>query len=72
MENYLNNSGNSPITHYKIGNDYVIVRFNGGKDYSYSYLGKAGKSNVETMKILAVNGSGLSAYITKNVRFLYD
>jgi len=28
--------------------------------------------NVEEMKRLAKNGAGLSAYITRNVRFLYD
>lgn len=72
MENYLNKSGNSPITHYEIGSDYIIVRFKGGKDYTYSYTGKAGKASVDLMKTLALKGSGLSAFITKNVKFLYD
>lgn len=43
----------------------------GGKPYSYSY-NRAGRENVEEMKRLANNGAGLSAYITRNVRFLYD
>ncbi|MCK9399183.1 MAG: hypothetical protein M0Q51_04185 [Bacteroidales bacterium] len=72
MEKYLNKSGNSPITHYEIGIDFIIVRFKGGKDYIYSYKGKAGKYNVDIMKSLAVRGSGLSAYITKNVKYSYD
>jgi hypothetical protein len=63
--------GNSPITHYQINSDSITVWFKGGKSYTYSYQ-KAGMSNVETMKNLAVQGSGLSAYITKNVRYDYD
>jgi hypothetical protein len=71
MERYSNRRGNSPITHFQIEDERIIVWFKGGKTYSYSY-GKAGKSHVEQMKILARSGSGLSAYITQNVRFLYD
>lgn len=71
MERYSNRRGNSPITHFQIEDERIIVCFKGGKTYSYSY-GKAGKSHVEQMKILARSGSGLSAYITQNVRFLYD
>jgi len=71
MERYLNRRGNSPITHYQIEDERIIVWFKGGKSYSYSYS-KAGRNHVEKMKILARNGSGLSAYITQNVRFDYD
>lgn len=70
-QSYLNKSGNSPITHYQIENERIIVWFKSGKSYSYSYR-KAGRHHVEQMKILARSGSGLSAYITKNVRFDYD
>lgn len=49
----------------------ITVWFKGGKPYSYSY-NRAGGENVEEMKRLANNGAGLSAYITRNVRFLYD
>jgi len=72
MEQYSNKSGNSPITHYEIGTDYITVRFKGGKDYTYSYGGKAGRSNADTMKGLALSGSGLSAFITRNAKLLYD
>lgn len=74
MERYLNLSGNSPISHYETGNDYIIVRFNSGEFscYIYSYEGKAGKHNVEIMKTLATKGKGLSAYITHYVRYSYD
>lgn len=71
MERYKNISGNSPITHYKIEDDRIIVWFKGGKFYSYSYR-KAGRLHVETMKSLAYKGAGLSAYITRNVKFDYD
>lgn len=71
MERYSNRSGNSPITHFEIEDERIIVWFKGGKSYSYSYY-KAGRNNVETMKSLAKSGSGLSAFITRNVRFNYD
>ena len=70
MERYLNRSGNSPITYYQIAETSITVWF-GSKTYTYSYR-KAGSYHVENMKQLAVSGSGLSAYITKNVRFDYD
>ena len=72
MVKYQNRSGNSPITHYLNGNGYIVVRFNTGKDYTYSYAGKAGKLHVDNMQSLAVSGAGLSAYITRNVKFSYD
>ena len=71
MERYSNNRGNSPVTHFAIGSDNITVWFAGGKAYTYSYR-KAGRTHVEHMKVLARSGSGLSAYITQNVRFLYD
>jgi hypothetical protein len=73
MERYSNLSGNSPITHFQVESDRIVVWFRGTKSYTYSYsYNKAGKSHVETMKSLARSGSGLSAYITKNVKFDYD
>ena len=56
---------------YQIEPTRIIVWFKEYKAYSYSYA-KAGRANVEEMKRLACNGAGLSAYITNNVRFLYD
>lgn len=72
MDEYLNNRGNSPISHYEITSQTITVWFKGGKPYCYSYNGGAGEQNVEKMKELAVLGTGLSAYITQNVRFNYD
>jgi len=72
MARYLNISGNSPVTSYKINDSSITVAFRGAtKPYTYSYA-KAGSAHVENMKKLAINGAGLSAYITRNVKFLYD
>lgn len=72
MEQYLNRSGNSPITNFQIEVYSITIWFKGAaRSYTYSYT-KAGSTNVEKMKSLAKSGSGLSAYITKNVKYLYD
>ena len=68
---YANLRGNSPIIGYEIEPNRIIVWFKGGKSYSYSN-NRAGVGNVEEMKRLARSGAGLSAYITRNVRYLYD
>lgn len=56
MNRYLNLSGNSPISHYEIGNDFIIVKFNNGRYlyYIYTNSGKAGKNHVDIMKSLAI------------------
>lgn len=72
MAHYENRRGNSQITDYEIETDAVTVWFKGGNPYRYSYNGGAGRHHVEQMKVLARLGSGLSAYITANVRFNYD
>lgn len=68
---YANVRGNSPVIGYEIEHYRIIVWFKGGKPYSYSY-NRAGVGNVEEMKRLAQSGAGLSAFITRNVRYLYD
>jgi len=70
MERYANRSGNSPITGFQIEDESLTVWF-GRKPYTYSY-NRAGSMHVETMKRLAKSGSGLSAYITRNVKYLYN
>lgn len=71
IERYSNLRGNSPILSYEIESTRITVWFKGSKPYSYSYS-SAGANNVETMKQLARKGAGLSAFITKNVRFDYE
>ncbi|RYC50380.1 hypothetical protein [Flagellimonas olearia] len=72
MPVYSNKRGNSPITDYEIFDNAITIWFKGGKAYTYSYDGPAGKYHVDEMKTLAKNGIGLSAYITNNVKFDYD
>jgi len=73
MERYRNSGGGSGVSAYEIGSDFIIVKFSGtARTYTYSYGGRAGDINVENMKKLAKNGSGLNAYINKHVRDLYD
>ena len=72
MERYLNAGGDSGISAYELGSEYVSVKFsNTGKVYTYSYS-RAGKWHVDQMKILAKAGSGLNSYIMRNVQKLYD
>lgn len=72
MERYRNSGGDSGVSHYEIGADYIDVKFSGTfRTYTYSYR-KAGRPHVEQMKILALRGSGLNSYINKYVKYLYD
>lgn len=71
MERYINRSGQSGVSAYEIGLDYIRVRFSSGSTYKYSYR-KAGQYNVENMKKLAKQGFGLNSYINTNVKFKYD
>lgn len=71
MEKYANRSGQSGVSAYEIGPNYIRVRFSSGSVYQYSYR-KAGQSHVENMKQLAMQGSGLNSYINTNVKFKYD
>ena len=76
MEIYKNLSGQSNVSRYEIGQDYIIVEFKTkGKDgcntYKYSYM-SAEQSNVENMKQLAIAGFGLNSFIDKLVRKRYE
>lgn len=71
MKKYLNRSGNSGVTYYEIGKDYIKVLFiDMDKTYLYNYI-KPGKVHVEKMKKLAVKGLGLSTYISRYVKENY-
>lgn len=72
MERYRNSSGNSGVSAYEIGPDYILIKFSGkSRSYRYSYR-KAGQHHVETMKRLAQSGSGLNSYVNRYVKNLYD
>lgn len=67
MQRYANLSGNSGVTHYRIGPDFIDVRFCNGDFYRYSYR-TPGLRPVEEMKRLALEGKGLSAFVSRHVR----
>jgi len=72
MRRYLNLSGNSGVTHYEIGDDFILVKFRGeGPPYRYSHA-VAGEEHVERMKALATAGRMLGTYISQHVHELYD
>ena len=71
MQRYLNFNGDSGVTHYEIGSDYILIQFRSGKPYRYSYA-SAGRHHVEQMKVLATAGRGVSTYIGQHVRHLYE
>ncbi len=65
MTPYKSNSGKpSGVTAFRIGKDYIVVQFNHDVVYRYSNL-SAGEEIVERMKTLAVKGSGLSTFISR-------
>lgn len=72
LQIYQNTNGNSNVSAFEIGTNYIDVKFNGtAKIYRYSYE-IAGAENVEVMKALAKQGYGLNSFIMRNVRTLYD
>jgi len=71
METYADKNGNSGISSYKLGTDYIWVRFTSGVTYEYTYS-SAGSSSIEIMKSLAISGSGLNSYIMKYVKKSYS
>lgn len=72
MERYRNSGGDSGVSSFEIGTDYIIVKFSGTvRTYRYSYR-KAGQNHVEAMKRLARSGNGLNSYINRYVKKLYD
>lgn len=70
MQRYKNLSGDSGVIAYEIGDDFIKVEFADGNSYLYTDA-SAGADNVETMKKLACEGKGLSAFISRQVRHRY-
>ena len=67
MRKYKNISRDSGVTAFEIGNDYIKIKFRGPEIYTYNYI-KPGKPRVEVMKTLALEGRGLSTFISQEVR----
>ncbi len=71
MERYLNLSGDSGVTEYELGADFIRVRFRGGATYRYGAV-HPGQYHVDRMKAYAVAGRGLGTYISQHVRDQYE
>ena len=71
MRKYDGLSGNSGVASYESRRDRIIIKFQDGPVYTYSYR-SAGSDHVEKMKDLAEKGRGLTTYINKYVRDLYE
>lgn len=67
MKTYANHKVNSGIVAYEIAASSIDIQFVDGSVYRYTYT-SAGKANIDHMKLLAINGSGLSTFVTTNVR----
>jgi hypothetical protein len=70
VQRYKNLSGKSAIRAYEIYDKSIVIEFRYAGKYLYNY-DQPGREHVEEMKRLAVDGEGLSTYITQNVRNLF-
>lgn len=70
MEPYKNLGGNSGISAFENGVDYIKVQFTDRKVYLYNNR-RPGIKHVDQMKELAIKGKGLNSYINKYVRKNY-
>jgi hypothetical protein len=70
MQWYKNTNGDSGISAYEYGPDFIRVQFSDGAVYLYTNS-SAGIQNIMTMKKLADQGNGLNSFINKNVRKSY-
>lgn len=70
MKQYKNLSGNSGIITYETADEAILVEFQDGRQYLYTYQ-STGRSKVEQMKTLAADGKGLCTFISRHVRDAY-
>jgi hypothetical protein len=65
MQNYSNQTGKSNITHYKIEDDKIFIKFKKWDEpIIYTYESE-GTEHVENLKALALSGKGLSRYLQR-------
>ena len=65
MKIYTDRNGDSGISAYEYGEDWIRVQFKHGGTYEYRSSG-VGASHIDTMKNLADSGDGLNSYINQN------
>jgi hypothetical protein len=71
MQRYGNAGGDSGISAYEFGGDWITVEFSDGAAYRYTYA-SAGAGCIEQMKQLAQRGSGLNGYINRYAKHGYE
>jgi len=71
MQSYFDFSRHSDVIAYEYGEEYIRIQFSNGDIYLYTYS-SAGKHYIESMKSLADCGDGLSVFIKKYVKNLYE
>ena len=70
MEIYCDTHGDSGVSAFKVGTDFIIVRFTKGGTYLYDYF-TTGSYHVNNMIRLARLGNGLNGYINLNAKHTY-
>lgn len=71
MKEYRDANGDSGVTAYECGPDWISVQFKTGAVYEYT-CDSTGQHNIEAMKRRADKGDSLDAYINTHVRNLYS
>ncbi|CAG4887410.1 hypothetical protein R70241_00424 [Paraburkholderia saeva] len=64
VETYLNRSGDSGVSAYEIGDDFIAVQFRPSGDVYWYTRASVGARHLAAMKDLALKGRGLSTYIS--------
>jgi hypothetical protein len=68
MQKYSDIDRDSGVREFEIHDTSITIIFSGSrKAYIYSYQ-SAGQHHIDKMKLLALAGEGLNAYINKNVK----
>lgn len=67
---YSDPDNNSSIVSYAYDEDSILILFSDGSTYTYTN-DSAGESNLLRMKVLALQGNGLNAFINNNVSNRY-
>jgi len=70
MPRYAHANPASGVDFYKVGPDWIEVRFRGGTRYLYT-AASAGMHNIEQMQRLAEAGKGLATFISQHVHDAY-
>jgi hypothetical protein len=65
MKAYRDINGDSGISAYDYGDDWIKVQFKYGKVYEYQ-ASQIGQTNITSMKALADAGDGLNSYIMRD------